>query len=128
MDRHSSIDEAGNPIDNNRNAPKAPPREIIQYLNCSDLKKYSLAEDTIQLSHLNIIAADNPCIMKASVIILKNNIFPGHGYAYNITGKRIVMDNNEFKGPEQNHYVVGNNVHLENNTYQGNLQVHEVEN
>ncbi|CAD6244240.1 GSCOCT00013309001.2-RA-CDS [Cotesia congregata] len=117
---------SGNSIVNNRNAPEAPPREIIQYLNCSDLHKYSLAEDTIQLSHSIIVDASNPCIMKASVIILKNNIFPGYGYAYNITGKRIVMVDNEFKGPEQNHYIVGDNVLLVNNTYQGNLQVHEV--
>ncbi|CAD6244243.1 GSCOCT00014304001.2-RA-CDS [Cotesia congregata] len=122
----TQLDEAGNPIVNNRNAPEAPPREIIQYLNCSDLHKYSLAEDTIQLSYSIILAASNPCIMKASVIILENNIFPGYGYAYNITGKRIVMVANEFKGPEQNHYIVGDNVLLVNNTYQGNLQVHEV--
>ncbi|CAH0730983.1 unnamed protein product, partial [Brenthis ino] len=59
----TELDEEGNPIANNGNAPEAPQREIIRYLNCSDLHKYSLAEDTIQLSNLNIMAADNPCIM-----------------------------------------------------------------
>ncbi|CAH0730978.1 unnamed protein product, partial [Brenthis ino] len=120
------LDEEGNPIANNGNAPEAPQREIIRYLNCSDLHKYSLAEDTIQLSNLNIMAADNPCIMKAPVIILENNHFPGFAHAYNITGKRIVMVDNEYKGAEQNHYIVGDKVLLVNNTFQGNLQLHEV--
>lgn len=86
----------------------------------------SLGGDFIQLSDSIIVRADNPCIMKASVIVLKNNHFPGYRHAFNITAKKIVMVDNEFKGPEQNHYIVGDNVLLVNNTYQGHLQVHEV--
>lgn len=85
-----------------------------------------MIEDVIQLSHSIIVEADDPCVLKASVIILDNNEFPGYKHAFNITGKKIVMVNNKFTGPEQNHYVVGDNVLLVNNTYQGNLQIHEV--
>lgn len=70
--------------------------------------------------------AEDPCVLKASVIILDNNEFPAYKHAFNITGKKIIMVNNEFFGPEQNHYVVGDNVFLVNNTYQGDLQIHEV--
>ncbi|XP_047513734.1 uncharacterized protein LOC125055342, partial [Pieris napi] len=126
QNKPTQLDKVGNQSVNNENAPKLPQPQIFRYLNCSDLHKYSLAEDTIQLSNLIIEAADNPCIIKASVIILKNNHFPSYNYAYNITGKKIVMVNNEFRGPQQNHYIVGDNVLLVNNTYQGHLQVHEV--
>lgn len=107
-------------------AQKAPQREIILYLNCSELHKRSLMEDVIQLSNSIIVKAEDPCVLKASVIILKNNEFPAYKHAFNITGKKIVMINNEFFGPEQNHYVVGDNVLLVDNTYQGHLQIHEV--
>ncbi|CAH0730984.1 unnamed protein product, partial [Brenthis ino] len=118
----------GNPIVNNRNseAPEAPQRKIIQYLDCSELHKSSLGGDSIQLSDSIIMNVSNPCIMKAPVIILKNIEFPGLENAFNITGKKIVMVDNESIGPEQNHYIVGDNVLLVNNTYQGDLQVHEV--
>nr|QZB49122.1 EP-like protein [Cotesia vestalis bracovirus] len=128
-DESTQLNEEGQPWINDRNsteAQKEPEREIILYLNCSELHKRSLAEDVIQLSHSIIVEADDPCVLQASVIILDNNEFPAYKHAFNITGKKIVMVNNQFTGPEQNHYVVGDNVLLVNNTYQGDLQIHEV--
>ncbi|CAG4969548.1 unnamed protein product [Colias eurytheme] len=101
-------------------------RTIIQYLNCSDLQKYSLSSDVIQLNDTIVVNSDNPCIINAPTIILKNNKFLGDKHAFNITGKKIVMVNNKFEGPEQNHYIVGDSVLLTNNKYEGDVQIHEV--
>ncbi|CAH2101440.1 unnamed protein product [Euphydryas editha] len=123
------VKNASGPIvnDTNSKAPKAPQREIIQYLNCSELHKRTLGgDDVIQLRNSIIVNASNPCIMKASEIILENNEFFGYQHAFNITAKKIRMYNNKFIGPEQNHYIVGDIVDLYYNTYQGDLQVHEV--
>ncbi|CAG4969473.1 unnamed protein product [Colias eurytheme] len=100
---------------------------FVRYLNCSNLQKYSLSSDVIELSNVKVmIDSDNPCIINAPTIILRNNRFRGYKHAFNITGKKIVMVNNEFEGPEQNHYIIGDSVLLTNNKYEGGVQIHEV--
>ncbi|KAG8040034.1 hypothetical protein G9C98_001787 [Cotesia typhae] len=90
-------------------------------LNCS-----SLTGKKIELIDTEFKAVEYPCILRASEVVLKNNIFPSSKSNFEIYAFNVIIEGNLFYGAEQDHHINAHNVDLKNNLYMGQHQIHEI--
>nr|UEP64304.1 teratocyte bracovirus Kitale I [Cotesia flavipes] len=94
---------------------------VVDMLNCS-----RLTEKKIELIDTEFKAVEYPCILRASEVVLKNNLFPSSKSNFEIYALNVTIEDNLFFGADQDHHINAHNVDLENNLYVGQHQIHEI--
>lgn len=94
---------------------------VVDMLNCS-----SLTGKKIELIDTEFKAVEYPCILRASEVVLKNNVFPSSKSNFEIYAFNVTIEGNLFFGAEQDHHIIAHNVDLKNNLYIGQHQIHEI--